>query len=465
MTLFAAFLLIYFTGTPLALTKSLSKLPGLTPGTGQEYVTVDLENGQLTLLVDPDMLNVKDLCWVYFELVPFMDQTPLNGVFISGQLKNGVLNGSAFVSANQSIHLQFLDGIVTLMPECELYTTFRDNQFSFSELSNIDVIVEIDVGDQTLELEGSVTNGHYQDGKIDMKGCLTLRSPFSYKKNAFTGTLNSGSLDVTIKDNEFKEASFAGLEVDVNVNSGTESGSLKLNGEVNNGKYKPDSGFDIYSTLKLAKDFIYTMPQITARLEKGGSLQVKVESSEFKYADFSAVQGEVHISIGNNDTLHLNGSLTGKYEDDSIDFDSTLALGTDFTYTSDPIKLLLYQGSDLSVIVKASELSKVDFSNLFVDVAVTIDSGQDIVLKGCTGSGQYKNDGIDLIGSLEVEDTFEYEKDGEKITIDPGPAFIQIKERGKARAILTTPTSRIVIDLPKEENDDDDDESEVDSRS
>ena len=77
-----------------------------------------------------------------------------------------------------------------------------------------------------------------------------------------------------------------------------------------------------------------------------------------------------------------------------------------------------------------------------------------------------KNDGLDLIGSVEVEDPFDYEKDGEKITIDQGPAFIQIKERGKAKAILTTPTARIVIDLPKEEDDDDDDdESEVDSSS
>ena len=99
LVLFTAFLLIYLTGTPLALTNSLSELPGLDPGSGQDYVTVDLESGELTLLVDPDELNVKDLSWVEFELVPFMDQTllPLNGVFISGRIKNGILNGSVFV--------------------------------------------------------------------------------------------------------------------------------------------------------------------------------------------------------------------------------------------------------------------------------------------------------------------------------------------------------------------------------
>jgi len=251
--------------------------------------------------------------------------------------------------------------------------------------------------------------------------------------------------------------------VDVDVNIDTESESLKLKGAVNNGTYKPDSGLEMDATLQLVEDFIYTRPKVTVILKKGGSLQVKVKKSEFKRAHFSIVQGEADISIGNNDMLHLKGSLTGKYEDDSIDFDSTLPLGTDFTYTSGPIKLVLFQGSDLSVAVKGSELSKIDFSNIVVDVDVNVDSDQHIVLKGCIGSGQYKNDGIDLIGSLEVEDTFEYEKDGEKITVDPGMAFIQIKERGKAKAILTTPTTRIVIDLPKEENDDD--ESEVNSSS
>jgi len=182
LVIFTAFLLIYLTSTPLALTNSLSELPGLPPGSVQNYITVDLENGQLTLFVDPDMLNVKDLSWIYFELVPFMDQSlsPLNGVFISGRLKNNVLNGSAFISANQPIHLQFLDGIVTLMPECELYTTFRDNQFSFSELSNINVSVETDIGDQELKLEGSLTNGRYEDGKIDVEGSLELGCSHGY---------------------------------------------------------------------------------------------------------------------------------------------------------------------------------------------------------------------------------------------------------------------------------------------
>ncbi|MGA1791306.1 MAG: hypothetical protein ACMUIM_07455 [bacterium] len=453
----------------LALTNSLSEFPGLDPGSGQDYVTFDLENGELTLLVNPDELNVKDLSWVKFELVLFMDQTllPLEGVFISGRIKNGVLNGNAFLNANQSIDLEFLGGIVTLMPECHLYITFRDNQFSFSELSNIDVSVDVsvetDIGDPTLKLEGSLTNGRYQDGKIDLNGSLALKESFSYKRDDLTVSLNSGSLDVKIKNSEFKKASLAGLEVDVDVNIDTESGPLKLKGAVKDGTYKPERGFDIDATLQLVEPFIYSMPQITVRLEKGGSLRVKVESNEFKSADFSVVQADVDISIGGGHMLKLKGSLDGKYENDSVDFDSTLSLVNDFTYTSGPIKLLLFQGSDLTVTVKGSELSKVDFSNIVVDLDVNIDSGQDIVLKGCIGNGKYRNDGIDLTGSLVVEETFEYEKDGEKITVDEGPAFIQIKERGKARAILTTPTARIVIDLPKEENDED--ESEVDSRS
>jgi hypothetical protein len=75
-------------------------------------------------------------------------------------------------------------------------------QFSYARLENIEVLVEVNVSDHDLKLEGSIT-GEYEEIYIELQCYLGLKEQFVYKRKPLGSEVFQGVLNITLIKSEF----------------------------------------------------------------------------------------------------------------------------------------------------------------------------------------------------------------------------------------------------------------------
>jgi hypothetical protein len=345
---------------------------------------------------------------------------------LEGTLDKGSYKPGVGVSFDASLKLKsmftYTQGKVTArLLSGKLGAKVTNSKLDYATFDDIKVEVDIDIKGQTLAVEGSVTDGKYENDKIRFNAGLKLKSMFTYTKGKVTARLLSGQLGVKVSNSKLDEATFDNIKAEVDVD--IKGQILALEGSITNGKYKDDKiGFDV--GLKLKSMFTYTKGKVTARF-LSGELGVKVENSKFIHATFDNIKVEVDIDI-KGQTLAIEGSITdGKYKDGKIDFNADLKLRQPFTYEKGKVKAVLQSG-ELGVKVKNSKLVEATFNNIVVDVEVDI-KGQLLKLNGSITEGRYKDGKIDFKASLKLTAPFTYERGKVKAVLVSGKVGAEIK--------------------------------------
>ena len=253
-----------------------------------------------------------------------------------------------------------------------------------------------------MSLGGEIATGRYEDGKIDFEGSISLLSDFSYALGPITAVLKQGgTLKVCVLQSAFEWAELEDIRAEVDIVVG--DSTLSLGGEITSGKYDKDGNIDLEGSIELLSDFNYTLGPITAVLKAGGKLTVKIEQSEFQWAELTEIGLEVDITVGDS-TLSLGGEITqGKYDKDGmIDFEGSIELLSDFDYALGPIVAVLKAGGKLTVKVTQSEFDYAELSDINAEITINI-GDMEIKLGGQITSGKYDKDGtIDLDASIEL---------------------------------------------------------------
>ncbi len=297
------------------------------------------------------------------------------------------------------------------------------------DLSGVNFALHQGAGLPTPEIAGVISQGTYTpDGVLFIEGVGQLQTEFVASSQSQTTRLKSGgSLSVNVEQSEFRQATFAGVEVDVDVAAADGAGPLKLRGMLNEGTYVPGSGITFSAPLELRETFEYTRDSFVARMQSG-HVGVKVEQSEFNYADLH-LEGEVDVNIPNTNGLKLGGTLSGKYENDLIDFVGTLSLLEPFEYTKESIAARLQSGQ-VGVNVEQSEFEEAAFAGVEIEFDVAAaDAAGPLKFKGTLTNGTYKpSEGITFSSSLDLQEPFVYEKSPVKATMKSGQVGVNVEQ-------------------------------------
>jgi uncharacterized protein YlxW (UPF0749 family) len=213
---------------------------------------------------------------------------------------------------------------------------------------------DVQTGPGMLKLGGSI-EGKYNGDRFDLDCGLTVRETFEYIKDSVIASLHSGSVEVEITENELTSSNFQKLDLTMDVKIGNTKG-LNLKGTIR-GKYE-NSLVDVDCRLKLREQFTYTHEKVIPRLNSG-SLSVKIESNEFKPAEFQEFNIDVVSDVSSTGGLNIRGSIDGNYQNTNIDLDCSLDVRETFAYER-PKKV----GSDqntasIGVNVDNSELTRI----------------------------------------------------------------------------------------------------------
>ena len=292
-------------------------------------------------------------------------------------------------------------------------------------LDGLSVVLLEDAHGESLLLNGKV-DGQYETGTgFDLTGTLTLVPPFKYKKGKLTVDLKSGSLGVEVKASKFEKATVsAEADVDYEVESDVTS-TLKINGKVN-GQYTTGKGFDLTGTLTLVPPFEYKKGKLTVDL-KSGSVGVEVKASQFEKATFLLCDAEAEIGIESDvtSTLKVKGKVDGKYLPGSgIHLTGGLTLMEDFVYEEEKVRVT-YKGA-VDVKIRKSEFKWARFQ----EMPCTVESshqGKDLSLAGKL-SGRYNQRGLSAKADLNLDEPFDYEKNGKVFHLtDEDPCKLKVK--------------------------------------
>ena len=338
----------------------------------------------------------------------------LTGQISAGKYADGKIDFYGELSLRQSFTYESDEIRASLQSGATAGLKVENSQFKFAELSGlgeVDITIP-DSGD--LKLAGKI-EGKYDVGEgLDLEGSVILLDPFVHKigKVIETTVRPGATAGFKVENSQFQFAEFAGLaDVDVTV---PETTGLKLEGKIA-GKYDAGEGLDLGGGLALGDPFIYEKGPVTARLRSGGSAEIKVERSEFKFAEFSA-EGEVDVAIPETTGLKLEGKIAGKYDaGEGLDLGGSLALGDPFIYEKGPVTARLQSGGSAEIKVESSEFKFAEFSSLAaVDVSVPYTNG--LKLAG-TLTGKYENGLLDLDGGLSIRDDFVYTRGRVMLTV------------------------------------------------
>jgi hypothetical protein len=201
-------------------------------------------------------------------------------------------------------------------------------------------------------LKGTLNSGTYKPGEgVSFNARLEVTDDFVYEKGPVKTTLKAGgSVQATVESNDLKQASFDNLDGEVELEILDEP--LMLKGTLN-GKYENDL-IDFEGSLELRETWVYTKPNVTARLS-GGSVEIQVEGSEFKKAELQ-LDGEVDIQVPNTNGLKLGGSLQGRYEDGKVDVLGTLSLRSPFELHQGGVQATIPSGEEVHLRIQGSQV-------------------------------------------------------------------------------------------------------------
>lgn len=158
-----------------------------------------------------------------------------------------------------------------------------------------------------------------------------------------------------------------------------------------------------------------------------GSLGVKVEQSEFKFASLDNVDVEVEQTTAAG-PLKLKGTLNdGTYKPgEGITFNAKLEITDDFVYEKSPIKATLKSGGFVQVHIEQSDLKEATFSGN--ELLVEIDVGDNpLMLAGTLEKGKYENGLIDFNARLTLSEEWEYTQPTFTARLSQGTVSVQVE--------------------------------------
>jgi hypothetical protein len=294
-----------------------------------DAVTVGIKKGAtLTVHVANNAFTGAELTGVEITVdVKVGDQT----VKLKGSVE-GDIDEAYLVSFVGSIALQskftqkFGDAVtVSIASGASLTITVEKNAFKSAELKGVEIDVSVKIGDDTLNLHGSVEGKIDENYDVDIKGSISLVGDWIYTFPNGKATVKDGAtLTVCVEKSAFKYAELTSVEIDVEVTVGGKK--IELGGTITKGRYE-NGKIDFEGSIELKNDFEYKLDPVTAVLKKGGSLKVVVEQSEFQYAEITNVTATIDIKLGDKE-IKLEGSITkGKYDKaGKVDLEASISL-------------------------------------------------------------------------------------------------------------------------------------------
>jgi len=218
---------------------------------------------------------------------------------------------------------------------------------------------------------------------------------------------------------------------------------LKLEGKIA-GKYDAGEGLDLGGGLALGDPFIYEKGPVTARLRSGGSAEIKVESSEFKFAEFSSLAA-VDVSVPYTNGLKLAGTLTGKYENGLLDLDGGLSIRDDFVYTRGRVMLTVLSDQAVTFDTHAGEFLEIDLSGAAVEVDISRGRrGRTLELAGSVYDGGIIDGRFDIDANLDLRSPLVLMKRPVTIMMVSAKAFLSIDDGEADRFRLRRPVLRVL---------------------
>ena len=367
----------------------------------------------------------------------------LTGQISAGKYADGKIDFYGELSLRQSFTYESDEIRASLQSGATAGLKVENSQFKFAELSGlgeVDITIP-DSGD--LKLAGKI-EGKYDVGEgLDLEGSVILLDPFVHKigKVIETTVRPGATAGFKVENSQFQFAEFAGLaDVDVTV---PETTGLKLEGKIA-GKYDAGEGLDLGGGLALGDPFIYEKGPVTARLQSGGSAEIKVESSEFKFAEFSSLAA-VDVSVPYTNGLKLAGTLTGKYENGLLDLDGGLSIRDDFVYTRGRVMLTVLSDQAVTFDTHAGEFLEIDLSGAAVEVDISRGRrGRTLELAGSVYDGGIIDGRFDIDANLDLRSPLVLMKRPVTIMMVSAKAFLSIDDGEADRFRLRRPVLRVL---------------------
>jgi len=367
----------------------------------------------------------------------------LTGQISAGKYADGKIDFYGELSLRQSFTYESDEIRASLQSGATAGLKVENSQFKFAELSGlgeVDITIP-DSGD--LKLAGKI-EGKYDVGEgLDLEGSVILLDPFVHKigKVIETTVRPGATAGFKVENSQFQFAEFAGLaDVDVTV---PETTGLKLEGKIA-GKYDAGEGLDLGGGLALGDPFIYEKGPVTARLRSGGSAEIKVESSEFKFAEFSSLAA-VDVSVPYTNGLKLAGTLTGKYENGLLDLDGGLSIRDDFVYTRGRVMLTVLSDQAVTFDTHAGEFLEIDLSGAAVEVDISRGRrGRTLELAGSVYDGGIIDGRFDIDANLDLRSPLVLMKRPVTIMMVSAKAFLSIDDGEADRFRLRRPVLRVL---------------------
>ncbi len=325
-----------------------------------------------------------------------------------------------------------------------LWLDIRLDEQTQVDLAGVGLLAQLELEGGELTARGTVGQGAYLDGVVDVRGSLTLAGPWIYSGQGYVASLASGKVSVNVTQSSLARASFSG-EVTVEIDMGNSEGdTLRMKGSLNHGTYTPDKGVDFSGTLTYVPTFTYKTDRVSVAFNDG-SVTVEIEQSEFKKAVLN-VNAEVDITI-EEDVLKLDGPIKGEINDGcDIDFHGSITVKSDFTKSlGERVTITLKRGGKLGVEVESSEFKWAKLEDITVEAKIKV-GGKDLELNGEVRGGKYDTNGLDLEASLGLLEVFTYDKEPVSVTLAPdGDVGVTVKDNELKKATFAGLTCTVTV--------------------
>ncbi|MCA9563005.1 MAG: hypothetical protein KC561_05925, partial [Myxococcales bacterium] len=291
----------------------------------------------------------------------------LRGTITQGRYENGKISFQGRIELRETFVYTLGSVTARFMQGASLEVCVEENEFKWAELAGLVIEVDVDLGQaHHLQLRGALERGRYENGKIDLLGSITLMSRFDYSMGPISVALLTGTIRVDIQQSEFQRADIINVQAEASVT--VQGKTLRLGGTLNGAYY--DDKIDVDASISLLDDFDYEVGPVKATLRSGGTVRVKIERSEFKWAALENVVGDVVLTIGDKE-VHLRGTITsGKYWDSGkIDLDATIELISPVVLIGGGTFTVTLTSASVHFVVTQSELTSLE-ANGRADVAV-----------------------------------------------------------------------------------------------
>ena len=143
----------------------------------------------------------------------------------------------------------------------------------------------------------------------------------------------------------------------------------------------------------------------TVRVADHGEVGLKVERSQFKYAELTGMEVLADIAVDDS-VLKLEGAVSGKvHEDYTVDLLGSISVREDFTYKQGQVTATLKSGGSVGVEIEQSQFKSAEWTDLVAVADIAVD-GSVLELEGAVSGKIHEDYKIDLLGSLTLQNDF-----------------------------------------------------------